>query len=165
MKTFLNSASRFWYSRSLGILLIRLEVGFIFFIHGLSKVENMSRTMQMFANMGFPSWVGAFIGILEVVGGLALIFGVLTRVFAVAFGIQMLVAVYLSLGRAAASASAAAPSWQSTMGGMEMFLAIMAFALALMGSGRYALWARECRDCGGMACAPGEQCPGPKNPA
>lgn len=159
MKTFLNNASRFWYARSLGILLIRLEVGFVFLTHGLSKVENMSRTMHMFSGMGFPAWVGAFIGILEVVGGAALILGVLTRVFAVAFGIEMLVAVFLSFGR-----MGAAPTFQGTIGGMEMFLAIMAFALALMGSGRYALFKMECHDCGGMLCKPGENCPGPQNP-
>jgi uncharacterized membrane protein YphA (DoxX/SURF4 family) len=158
MKHFLNNASRFWFARSLGILLIRLEVGFIFLTHGLSKVENMSRTMHMFSSMGFPGWVGAFIGILEVVGGAALILGLFTRIFAVAFGIEMLVAVYLSFGHATV------PAWQGTIGGMEMFLAIMSFALALMGSGRYSLFSMECRDCGGMVCTPGADCPGPKNP-
>jgi uncharacterized membrane protein YphA (DoxX/SURF4 family) len=164
MKTFLNNASRFWYARSLGILLIRLEVGFVFFTHGLSKVENMHRTMQMFAGMGFPAWVGAFIGILEVVGGAALILGIITRVFAVLFGVEMLVAVYLSLAHAGGAMGGMTATWQSTIGGMEMFLAIMSFALALMGSGRYALWRMECRDCGGMLCKPGQDCPGPKNP-
>ncbi|HEX7651586.1 MAG TPA: DoxX family protein [Candidatus Paceibacterota bacterium] len=163
MKSFFNGASRFWFARSLGILIIRLEVGFVFLTHGLSKVENISRTTQMFVGMGFPAWVGFFIGWLEVIGGAALILGILTRVFAVAFGIEMLVAVALSLARAGSSMAAAAPSWQSTIGGMEMFLAIMSFAIALMGSGRYALYAMECRNCGGMKCD-GLECPGPRNP-
>jgi putative oxidoreductase len=111
--------------------------------------------------MGFPAWVGAFIGWLEVVGGAALILGILTRPLAVAFGIEMLVAVALSMHRAAASLAAAAPAWQATVGGMEMFLAIMSFALALLGSGRYAIFPMECRDCGGMLC--GKDCPGPQN--
>lgn len=163
MKTALNNASRFWYSRSLGMLLIRLEVGFVFFTHGLTKVESLSRTMQSFAHMGFPAWVGGFIALLEVIGGAALILGILTRVFAVAFGIEMLVAAFLSLGRAGMGGMP--PTWQATIGGMEMFLAIMSFALALMGSGRYSLFRMECRDCGGMLCKPGPGCPGPKNPA
>lgn len=161
MKTALNNASRFWYSRSLGILLIRLEVGFIFFIHGLSKVQNMSGTMHMFVGMGFPAWVGGFIAILETVGGAALILGVLTRVFAVAFGIEMLVAAFLSMGH---SMGGMTPIWQSTLGGVEMLLSIMSFALALMGSGRYSLWRAECHHCGGMFCKSGEKCPGPQNP-
>jgi hypothetical protein len=45
---------------------------------------------------------------------------------------------------------------------MEMFLAIMSFALALLGSGRYALFPVECRSCGGMVCD-GRDCPGPQN--
>jgi len=162
MKKILNTASRFWFARSLGILLIRLEVGFIFLTHGLSKVENMGRTMAMFQGMGFPAWVGALIGWLEVIGGAALILGILTRVFAVAFGIQMLVAVALSLHKAAMTTTGMAPSWQGTVGGMEMFLAVMSFALALMGSGRYALYAMECNGCGGMKCDDGV-CPGPQN--
>jgi putative oxidoreductase len=163
MKNFLNGASRFWFARSLGILIIRLEVGFVFLTHGLSKVENIARTMQSFHAMGFPAWVGAFIGWLEVIGGIALMLGVLTRVFAVAFGIEMLVAVALSLARAGSMMGGMAPSWQGTIGGTEMFLAIMSFAIALIGSGRYALYALECRDCGGMLCK-GDQCPGPANP-
>ncbi len=93
----------------------------------------------------------------------ALILGILTRVFAVAFGIEMLVAVYLNLAHATTSVSATAVSWQSSIGGMEMFLAIASFALALMGSGRFGLWKMECRGCGGMLCKPGEHCPGPQN--
>lgn len=161
MKSFLNSASRFWYARSLGILLIRLEVGFVFLTHGLSKVENISRTMQSFVGMGFPAWVGFFIGWLEVVGGIALMLGILTRVFAVAFGIEMLVAVALSLHRAAGAITGMPQTWEGTIAGTEMFLSIMSFALALMGSGRYAVMPVECRACGAMACS---DCPGPKNP-
>lgn len=158
MKSFLNRMSRFWFARSLGILLIRLEVGFVFFTHGLMKVEHMVRTMQLFAGMGLPSWVAFFIAWLEVIGGAALMFGIATRIFAVMFGIQMLVAVALSLSHAVTPVG-----WQSVMGGMEMFLAIMSFALALMGSGHYALLPLECRRCGGMLCGADGDCPGEKN--
>ncbi len=161
MKNALNSASRFWFSRSLGILLIRLEVGFIFLTHGLSKVENIHRTMMMFAGMGMPMWVGAFIAWLEVIGGAALILGILTRIFAVAFGIEMMVAVFLSLGHAGMGGMGS--GWESTIGGTEFFLSIASFAIALMGSGKYSLWKQECHSCGGMFCKPGQACPGPKN--
>lgn len=165
MKNFLNGASRFWFARSLGILIIRLEVGFVFLTHGLSKVEHMSSTMHMFAGMGFPAWVGFFIGWLEVVGGAALILGILTRVFAVAFGIEMVVAVFLGLMHASGGmAQMGMPAtWQSTISGTEMFLAIMSFGIALIGSGRYSLYAMECRNCGAVACDSGN-CPGPANP-
>lgn len=163
MKTVLNNASRFWLSRSLGILLIRLEVGFIFITHGIAKLESLSRTTHMFVGMGFPSWVGIFIALLETIGGAALILGIITRVFAVAFGIEMLVAAFLSMSHAGMGGMG--PAWESTLSGTEMFLSIMSFALALMGSGRYSLLRLECRDCGGMLCRPGADCPGPRNPA
>jgi len=147
---------------ALGILIIRLEVGFIFLTHGLSKVGGLSGTMHFFVGMGFPGWVGAFIAWLEVLGGAALMLGVATRIFAVAFGIEMLVAVALALAHPITGMGGMGPTWQDTLGGMEMFLGIMSFALALMGSGRYALLSLECLNCGGMVCE-GESCPGPKN--
>lgn len=93
----------------------------------------------MFAHLGFAPGVGLFIAWLEVVGGAALILGIATRVFAVAFGIEMLVAVLISpLAKA--------------VGGTELLLSIASFGIALTGSGRFSLYALECGNCGGMTC-------------
>jgi putative oxidoreductase len=75
------------------------------------------------------AWVGVFIAWLEVVGGLALILGILTRPFAVAFGIEMLVAFFLTGG----FARGLMPH------DLEIVLMLNSFALALAGSGRWAL--------------------------
>ena len=134
----INQTSRFFYKRELGLLLIRLALGLLFFTHGLMKVQELSTVAAMFAHLGFFPWVGFFIAWLELLGGLALILGVATRFFAVVFGIEMLVAAII-VG--------------SSRGiGLELILSIVSFGLALLGSGRYSVFKMECDNCGGMLC-------------
>jgi len=148
IKDWINWASRFCLSRSLGLLLIRISVGLVFLMHGWMKIHNIPMVEGMFVHFGLGSWVGDFIAWLEVIGGLAMILGILTRVFGVLFGIEMLVAVFLTgVGR----------GYQAHE--LEIFLMLVAFGLALAGSGKYSLWKMECDDCGGMLCDRGTTCP------
>lgn len=139
MRMLVNSLSRFFYQRNLGILLIRVATGLIFLTHGWMKVQNIAGAEEMFAHMGFGAGMGMFIAWLELIGGAALILGVLTRVFAVAFGIEMLVAAFItgSIMRGV---------------GLELYLALVCFGIALIGSGRFSLYRMECRHCGAMLC-------------
>lgn len=139
MKKHLNTVSRYFYKRDLGLFFIRIALGILFLAHGWSKVNNLTGTESMFAHMGFGVSVAVFISYLEVIGGLALIFGIATRVFAVAFGIEMLVAVLIT-------------PLNHAVGGTELLLALASFGIALSGSGRFSLYAMECGDCGGMLC-------------
>ena len=138
MITVINQTSRYFYRRDLGLLLIRLALGLLFFTHGLMKVQELSQVAAMFAHLGFFPWVGFFIAWLELIGGLALILGVATRLFAVVFGIEMLVAaIIVGFSRGI---------------GLELILSIVSFGLALLGSGRYSVFKMECANCGGMLC-------------
>ena len=85
----LHKVSRFFYQPSFGLLIVRVATAYIFLEHGLSKVTNVDMPMGMMLHFGWPAWTGFFIAWLEVIGGLALIGGIYTRVFAVAFGIEM----------------------------------------------------------------------------
>ncbi len=78
----------------LAFLLLRLAAGAIFFTHGWTKLAHASGTMKMFAGMGFPGWAGIAIGALETAGGLLLVVGLFTRVFALLFFIEMCVAIF-----------------------------------------------------------------------
>jgi putative oxidoreductase len=141
--------SRFARNRSLGLLLIRFATGLVFFMHGWMKVNNLQGVEGMFVHFGLAGPVGIFIAYLEVIGGLALILGVLTRIFAVAFGIEMFVAIFLTgIGRGYASHE------------LELFLMLVSFGIALAGSGAYSLWKMECDFCGGMLCRADADCPG-----
>lgn len=124
----LEKVSRFFFSPSLGLLLVRLVTGYIFIEHGLGKVMNIAMPVGMMMHFGFPGWVGMFIAWLEVLGGAALILGIFTRVLGVAFGIEMLVAVYLT-------------GFMRGLGAhdLEFMLAFNSFALALSGAGSFRL--------------------------
>ncbi len=143
----MNAVSRHLYERSLGLLLLRVGVGLVFFMHGFNKMQDMAMTASFFAHMGLPAWVAFVVSWLEVIGGVALIVGIATRFFAFLLGIEMLVAILLiGIGR----------GWQ--VHEMEALLVAASFALVYMGSGRFSLWRMECHRCGAFSCRV-EDCP------
>jgi putative oxidoreductase len=148
MKEMINSWSRWGKNRSLGLLCIRAGAGIVFFAHGWSKIHGLAGVEGMFIGFGLPGATGIFIAWLEVLGGLALILGIFTRVFAVAFAIEMLVAIFLTGGLAKGYKPHE----------LELFLMLISLGIALTGSGHYSLYAMECHHCGGMLCK-GENCP------
>jgi putative oxidoreductase len=148
-KHWINEASRFCLNRSLGLLLIRLAVALVFFMHGWSKVNNIPGVEGMMTGFGFPAGTGMFIAWLEVIGGLSMALGVLPRVFGVVFGIQMIVAYFLTGGFGSA--------YQRHE--LEIVLILLSFGIALTGSGKYSIMKMECDDCGGMLCDRGTSCP------
>src|SRR3989344_4824646 len=98
MQPLINSWSYNFGHRSLGLLLIRIGVGLVFLMHGWGKVGNMEMVQGMFVGFGLPAATGIFIAWLEVIGGVAMIIGILPRVFGLLFGIQMLAAIFLTGG-------------------------------------------------------------------
>ena len=147
MKDLINRASRFCLNRSLGLVLIRVAVGLVFLIHGWQKIGNIPGVEGMMANFGLPGGTGFVIAWLEVVGGAAMILGVFTRVFGVIFGIEMLVAIYLT---------GIDKGYRPHE--LEIVLMLLSFGVALAGSGRYSVWKAECEECGGMLCDKGSDC-------
>ena len=100
MKKIVNTTSRHFYNRDLGLLLIRIAPGLIFLTHGWMKIQNMDQTVMFLAQMGISAPFVFFISWLEVIGGIALILGVATRLFGLLFGIEMLVAtIIVGFGR------------------------------------------------------------------
>jgi len=142
MHKLLNKISRYFKNRSLGLLLIRVATGLVFFMHGWSKINNLPGTEAMFMHMGLGSGTGLFIAWLEVIGGLAVLLGIATRIFVVAFGIEMFVAISLAHGWGTA--------YQPHE--FELFLMLVSFGLALAGSGRFSLLSMDCEQCGAMTC-------------
>jgi len=138
MKKAVNSTSRFFYSPAFGLLLIRIAIGVVFLTHGWMKVQNLSGTVAMLGHFGLAPVLVYFISWLEVIGGVALIAGVATRVFGVLFGVEMLVATLLvGFGRGI---------------GLEFVLMLISFGIALTGSGKYSIYQMSCKHCGGMLC-------------
>jgi putative oxidoreductase len=76
-------------------LLTRLAIGQAFHLTGHGKLMNFDRTVDFFASLGipFPHVNAAFIATLEFVGGLCLILGLGTRIFAGLLSCSMIVAL------------------------------------------------------------------------
>ena len=76
-------------------LFMRLMVGGVFLSEGLLKFVYPNQGVGRFTKLGFPfpHETATFIGTLEIVGGLLLIVGLFTRVIAIPFIVEMVVAI------------------------------------------------------------------------
>ena len=77
------------------ILLLRLMAGGVFFWEGILKFVYVNQGVGRFTKLGmpFPHFTAGFVGWLEIVGGLLLLSGLMTRWIAVPFIIEMIVAI------------------------------------------------------------------------
>ena len=68
---------------------IRIIAGNAFIVNGLPKLANVAGTEAFFASkMGLPAALALPVGLLEVIGGIVLIVGVLTRIASILFIIE-----------------------------------------------------------------------------
>ena len=74
---------------------LRIIAGVGFMIHGLPKILNIGKTQGSFMNMGLPQDLAILIGLLEFIGGLAILLGIFTRIAAGLLAIQMIGAILL----------------------------------------------------------------------
>lgn len=112
--------------------ILRVITGFLFAAHGWQKFNEftISGTQAAFTQMGVPAAQVAapVVATLELVGGVALILGVLTRVFAALLALDMLGA--LILVHAGAGVFVATGGYE-----LVLILAAAAVAVALVGAG------------------------------
>src|SRR5262252_6557388 len=76
-------------------ILIRSMAGAVFLWEGVLKFVYVNQGVGRFTKLGFPfpELTAHFVGVLEIVGGILLIAGLLTRVTAIPFAIEMVVAI------------------------------------------------------------------------
>src|SRR5438128_10855560 len=76
-------------------LLLRVMAGGVFLWEGILKFVYTNQGVGRFTKLGFPfpGATATFDGVLEIVGGILLITGLLTRLIAIPFIIEMLVAI------------------------------------------------------------------------
>lgn len=76
-------------------LILRLMAGGVFFWEGILKFVYVNQGVGRFTKLGipFPHFTAAFVGYLEIVGGLLLLAGLTTRLIAIPFVAEMIVAI------------------------------------------------------------------------
>lgn len=133
-----------------GLLFLRLFLGLIMVVHGLPKLGGPARGQMRvgMAQLGIPGPLFDLVGILEVVGGAALILGVLTRVAAVLFALMMVGTISLYIARLGkfvppaemlqqmvANSRRVMRGFVAGVGGWEFDLLILGAALVLLTAG------------------------------
>jgi putative oxidoreductase len=117
---------------SFGLALLRIAVGIVFVLHGQQKLFGMGFTgvSGAFSHMGvpLPGVMGPFVALLEFFGGIALILGLLTRLVALGFAIDMLVAILLVRLKDGFSHYE-----------LEFILCVASLALVFMGGGEFSV--------------------------
>ncbi len=116
-------------------LLLRLALGAVFIVHGAQKLfGGITGTTEFFAGIGIPlaGFFAVIVALVEFLGGIALVLGVLTRYASLLLAIDMLVAllvVHLKNG------------FFVSNGGFEFVLVLLAGSLALLlrGPGKIAV--------------------------
>jgi putative oxidoreductase len=118
----------------LALLLVRAVVGLTFLMHGLDKLEDLSGTEQFLDSLSIPlpGLTAPFVALIEVVGGIALIVGLLAPLFGLALAGDMLVAAltqHIDKGFFVAD------------GGYELVLILGAASLGILlaGAGRFSV--------------------------
>jgi putative oxidoreductase len=132
-----------------GVLLIRVVVGVIIAYHGYPKLVNGVAAIAngIIPNIGLPApllWAYLVLAT-EIIGGLFLALGLLTRLAAFALVIEFVVIVTQvkwANGFVAFAASAIQPGFKGLSAGgfeFEFLLGICCLAFILIGGGRYSL--------------------------
>jgi uncharacterized membrane protein YphA (DoxX/SURF4 family) len=113
------------FKTELGALILRVTLGFIFFVHGLVKFQDgIQNTVGWFESIGLPGFMAYAVAGIELAGGIALILGLGTRLVSVLIALIMIGAtlkVKLSLGLLG----------NGQMAGYELDLAFLAMAIYL----------------------------------
>ncbi len=104
---------------------IRVMAGIAFIIHGMPKFENIQDTQGFFGSVGLPPDLALPIALLEVIGGIALILGIFTRITSILFVIEMSLAILI----------VKADNGFTGQMGYEVDLLLMSIAISLLLSG------------------------------
>jgi putative oxidoreductase len=121
---------------ALAALLLRVSLGVMFIAHGFILkylTFTLAGTAQFFESLGLPGFLAYVTFAAEFLGGIALVVGFQTRLVALALVPILLGASWVHIGNGWVF-SAANGGWE-----YPVFLIVVSFASALLGSGAFAL--------------------------
>jgi putative oxidoreductase len=123
-------------SQDTGKLLLRLALGLLILLHGISKIKGgPGFIVDVVTKAGLPSALAYLVYIGEVVAPILLIVGLFTRVAALIVAINMLFALGLvHMGQLFSISKTG--GWELELQGIYLVTAV---AIALMGAGRFSV--------------------------
>jgi len=118
------------YNPDGGIFLIRLTLAVVFMIHGYNKLSALESTVMFFGHLGLPAILAYLIIALEILGGLALLLGVLVNWIGYLLATDMLFAIILVKAK------------MGLVGGyeLELILLLIALGVSLLPPGKFSLF-------------------------
>ncbi len=128
-------------NKDAGLLALRIGVGGIFIMTGYMKVSDLPATVGFFATLGFAPFWAYLVSFVELLGGIAVLLGVFTRIAAKLLTIVMIVAIYKTWGNVAV-----------VLTPISVFFSTLTLVLA--GGGAYSLMGKLC-GCGKCAACEG----------
>ena len=120
---------------SWSLLVVRIALGVVFFAHGAQKVlgwfggHGLAGTIKAFQGMGVPPAAATLAAFIELLGGCAMLTGLLARPAAVGIIVVMLVAIAKVHGKHGFFLNAGVPGKGP---GFEFNFALIAMALAVL---------------------------------
>lgn len=116
--------------KEIGATILRVFLGATFLIHGLAKFQGgIENQAGFFESLGLPGFSAYVVALIELIGGIALVLGVGTRIISVLFAIVMVVAIFkvkLAVGFLG----------NGQMAGYELDLALMVISIYLAAKGK-----------------------------
>lgn len=141
-----NGSGRMSVSSDLALLIIRVALGVVYIAHGSQKFGiigdgNIGQVVNAWQEgMGIPPFLTYIAALTELLGGVAIVLGVLARFFAVGLVILQVVAIYKVHWSNGFFISGAVYGWE-----YGFVLLLSALAIAVAGPGRYAIVDFEAR--------------------
>lgn len=112
-------------NKEIGTTILRVFLGITFLVHGAAKFQGgIENTVGFFESLGLPGFAAYLVAVIELVGGIAMIVGVGTRIVSILFAAVLAVAtnkVKLAGGFLG----------NGQMAGYELDLALMVIAIYL----------------------------------
>jgi putative oxidoreductase len=102
---------------------LRIIAGIAFIMHGLPKLSGIDKTQVFFGSVGLPPELALPIALLEVIGGFAILVGIITRIASILFIIEMVGVV------------STVKISKGFVGGYELELLLMFISISLLISG------------------------------
>ena len=118
-----------WFNHpNWGLLLIRVGLAVVFIAHGWAKLQNIDQTAGFFSSLGLGIFWVYLVGLVEFVGGIAMLLGVMVRQIGILFAIIMLFAIFL------VKIDKGFSKYE-----FDLFLLLVSLGITLLGSGKYSL--------------------------